>query len=399
MAQTMVKNSKLVGMNGDEAVAFAAKQANVDAVVAFPITPQTIIVERLSEYIFNGELEAAFIPVESEHSALSACIGAALTGGRVFTATASQGLALMYEILYIASSMRLPIVMALGNRAFSGPINIHCSHDDAYAARDAGWMSFFAENVQEAYDLIFPAFKITENKDVLLPAIVNLDAFILTHSVEGLYVFDDKVIPEFLPQKEPHDAIDFENPKTYGPFALFDYYMEIKRQQEAAMETARPIIKKVLDEYSEFSGRKYSPIKTYMIDDAEAAVMVLGSMAGTMRVFAKKAREAGKKVGVISLTQYRPFPVEELRKVVKGLKAIAVMDRSVSFGSPGAQLYMDVSTALYNMRERPLIYNVVYGLGGRELPIADIEKIFDDVLQVAKDGEVKKEIVWMGLRE
>lgn len=397
MAQKV--KSKRVGMSGDQAVAYAAKQANVDAVVAFPITPQTIIVERLSDYVFNGELDAAFIPVESEHSAMSACIGAALTGGRTFTATASQGLALMYEILYIASSMRLPIVMAIGNRAFSAPINIHCSHDDAYAARDAGWISFFAENVQEAYDLIFPAFKIAENKNILLPAIVNLDAFILTHSVEGLNVFMDDDIPKFLPPRDPVYPIDFNDPKTYGPFAMFDYYMELKRQQEEAMYLANDVIKDTLKEFSEFSGRKYKPIKTYGLDDAEGAVIVLGSIAGTMRTFAKKARESGKKVGVISLTQYRPFPVDELRKIVKGLKALAVMDRSISFGSPGAQLYMDVTSALYNMKDRPLVYNIIYGLGGRELPIKDIEKIFDDVIDVAKKGEVTKEKVWMGLRE
>ena len=395
----MVAKSKLVGLSGDFAVAEAVRQCDVDFIAAYPITPQTLIVERLSEFVNNGELNAAYVPVESEHSALSACVGAALTGARVFTATASQGLALMYEILYIASSLRTTIVMALANRALSAPINIHCSHDDAYAARDAGWIQLFAENVQEAYDLTIQAFKIAEDKNVLLPVIVNLDGFTLSHSLEGLYVFEDEEVPKFLPPKEPVNPIDPEHPITYGPLDFFDYYIEHKRQQAEAMKASVPHIKKVFEEFSEFSGRKYGPIKTVGMEDAEVAIMVLGSAAGTVRSIVRKLREKGEKVGALSLTLYRPFPEKELAELVKGVKVLAVMDRSYSFGSPGAQLFMDVAAALYNLRERPMIFNVVYGLGGRDLTPDHVIQVFEKAKKFAEAGEVEEREVWVGVRE
>jgi len=390
---------KRVGMRGNAAVAYAVKQADVDVIAAYPITPQTIIVEVLSEYVNDGELNAAFIPVESEHSALSACVGASLAGARVFTATASQGLALMYEILWIASALRTTIVMALANRALSAPINIHCSHDDAYAARDTGWIQFFAENVQEAYDLTLQAFKVSEDKRVLLPSIINLDGFILTHSLEGLYVLDDKDVRDFLPPKEPVQPIDPDNPITYGPLDLQDYYIEHKRQQAEAMKNSYGPIKEGFAEYSELTGRKYAPIKTYGIEDAEVAALVLGSSAGTVRYAARKLRKQGKKVGVISLTLYRPFPIDELKKALKGIKVLAVMDRSYSFGSPAAQLFMDVAAALYNDKEKPLLFNVVYGLGGRDLKPEHVVYIFEKAEEVARVGEVREPQIWVGVRE
>jgi len=388
----------LSGMSGDEAVAYAAKQAEVDVVAAYPITPQTIIVERLAEYVNNGELNAAYIPVESEHSALSACVGASLAGARVFTATSSQGLALMYEILWIASALRTTIVMALANRALSAPINIHCSHDDAYAARDTGWIQLFAENVQEAYDLTLQAFRIAEDTRVLLPVIVNLDGFILSHSLEGLYTLGDDAVRDFLPPKKPIYPIDPDNPRTYGPLALYDYYMEHKRQQAEAMENSYPVILEVFKRYEEASGRRYTPVKTYGMEDADAAVLVLGSTAGSMRYVARQLRKHGKKVGVVSLTLYRPFPAKELAKALRGVKAVAVMDRSVSFGSPGAQLFMDTAAALYGEGERPLLFNVIYGLGGRDLPPADIERVFASALEVARTGKVEERTMWVGVR-
>lgn len=390
---------RLIGLNGDTAVAYAVKQADVDVIAAYPITPQTIIVEKLSEFVNNGELNAAFVPVESEHSALSASVGAALTGARVFTATASQGLALMYEILWIASSLRATVVMALGNRAFSAPINIHCSHDDAYAARDTGWIEFFAENVQEAYDLTLQAFRVSEDKEVLLPSIVNLDGFILTHSLEGLYVLDDKDVREFLPPKEPVYPIDPEHPITYGPLDLYDYYIEHKRQQAEAMRSSYSTILKVFEEYSEFTGRKYEPIKTYGMEDAEVAIAILGSSAGTARYVARKLRKEGKKVGVISFTLYRPFPASKLRKLTRGLKALAVMDRSYSFGSPGAQLFMDIAATLFNEKERPSLFNIIYGLGGRDLKPEHVEYVFDKAFEVAETGETPESEIWIGVRE
>lgn len=391
---------KLVGLNGDTAVAYAAKQANVDVISAYPITPQTIIVEKLAEFVNNGELDAAFIPVESEHSALSAAVGASLAGARVFTATASQGLALMYEILWIAAGMRTTIVMALGNRAFSPNINIHCSHDDAYAARDTGWIEFFAENVQEAYDLVLQAFKISEDHRVLFPSIVNLDGFILTHSLEGLYVLDDKVVSEFLPPKKPYNPIDPEAPKTYGPLDLYDWYIEHKRLQDYHFNhNVPPVIKEVFEEYAEISGRHYKPVKTLGLEDADIGIMILGSSAGSVRHVVRQLREKGKKVGVISLTQYRPFPKEEVKKAVENLQVLAVMDRSISFGSPGAQLYMDMAATLFNAKKKPLMFNVVYGLGGRDLTPDHIVQVIEMAENVLKKGEVEEEQIWVGVKE
>jgi len=381
------------GLNGDEAVAYAVLHADVDVISAYPITPQTIIVERLSEFVYNGELDAEFIPVESEHSALSAALGASLAGARVFTATASQGLALMYEILYIVSSLRAPVVMALGNRAFSAPINIHCSHDDAYAARDAGWIQFFAETVQEAYDLTLIAFRVSEDERVLFPSIVNLDGFILTHSIEPLHVFSSREdVSKFLPERKPVNVIDPDNPITYGPLALQNYYMEIKRQQAEALTGTKKTIYEVFDEYSEFSGRKYSPVKKLFVDDAETVFVLLGSTAGTIRHMVRRWRREGKKVGVVSLTLYRPFPEKEFIEAVKDAENIVVMDRSFSYGSPGGQLYMDVSATLIKARLSPRILNVIYGLGGRDFTPDLAEK----ALEVATSTDIP--LIWLGVR-
>lgn len=390
---------KLVGMNGDRAVAYAAKQAKVDVISAYPITPQTIIVETLAEYVNNGELDAAFIPVESEHSALSAAVGASLAGARVFTATSSQGLALMYEILWIAAGLRAPIVMAIGNRALSPNINIHCSHDDAYAARDTGWLQFFAENVQEAYDLTLMAFRVAEDERVLLPTIVNLDGFILTHALEGLYVLEDAEVDAFLPKRKPINPIDPKNPKTYGPLDFTDWYMEHKRLQFEVYQKVGGVVREVFDEYEKLTGRHYQPVKTFNVEGADKAIVILGSSAGTARFAARKLAEKGMKLGVVSLTQYRPFPVAELRKVLESFDVVAVLDRSVSFGSPGNQLFMDVSTALYSSKKRPILVNVVYGLGGRDFTPLHVERIYAALEEVQRKGEAPEESLWVGLRE
>ena len=392
---------KRIGLNGDEAVALAVKQVNVDVIAAYPITPQTIIVERLSEYVNNGELNAEFVPVESEHSALSTVVGAALAGARVFTATASQGLALMYEILWIASSLRLPIVMAIANRAFSAPINIHCSHDDAMAARDTGWIELFSENVQEAYDLTLQAFMMTENDNVMLPAIVNLDGFILSHSLADLYVFDDHEVAKLVRDERPiyKMSIDFKSPVTYGPLGLYDYYMEIKKQQAVAMRESYTYIKNVFEKYTELSNRKYSPVKTYGIEDAEIVVMALGSMAGNLRSIAKSLRKRGKKVGVVSLTLYRPFPEDIIIDVLKNVNVVVVMDRFPNFGSPGGPLFKDVAASLYHLKNRPLLLNIIYGLGGRETSPKEIKNIFERALEISKKGVVEEKEIWVGVRE
>ncbi|MCC6002974.1 MAG: pyruvate ferredoxin oxidoreductase [Thermofilum sp.] len=392
-------SGKLVGMNGNRAVAYAVKQAKVDVISAYPITPQTVIVETLADYVNNGEIDAAFIPVESEHTALSAAIGASLAGARVFTATSSQGLALMYEILWIAAGLRAPIVMAIGNRALSPNINIHCSHDDAYAARDTGWLQFFAENVQEAYDLTLMAFRIAEDERVLLPVIVNLDGFILTHALEGLYVLDDGEVDRFLPPRRPVNPIDPENPKTYGPLDFADWYMEHKRLQYEVYPKISSIIREVFTEYEKCSGRRYVPVKTFNSEDTDKAIVILGSSAGTARYAARKLKEKGLDLAVISLTQFRPFPLKELRSILEKFDVVAVLDRSVSFGSPGNQLFMDIATSLYSSRKRPLLFNVVYGLGGRDFTIYHVEKIYEIMEEVRRRGEAPEESIWVGLRE
>ena len=381
------------GLSGDEAVAYAVYHADVDVISAYPITPQTIIVEKLSEMVYNGELDAEFIPVESEHSALSAAIGASLAGARTFTATSSQGLALMYEILYIASSLRTSIVMAIGNRALSAPINIHCSHDDAYAARDTGWIQFFAENVQEAYDLILIAFKVSEDESILLPSIVNLDGFILTHTVEPLKIFDGRdVVAEFLPTRKPVHYIDPDKPVTYGALALQNYYMEIKRQQAEAIKSSYKHIKDILSDYSEFSGRNYSPVKAYNVEDADTVFVVLGSTAGTLRYLSRRWSRQGRRIGVLSLTLYRPFPESDVIDYLKDKNTIIVMDRSYSYGSPGAQLYMDMAAVFMKHKLNPRLVNVVYGLGGRDFTPEMAEKVLDKI----KDRDITE--LWIGVR-
>lgn len=394
-----MSRGKLVGMNGDRAVAYAVKQAKVDVISAYPITPQTIIVETLAEYVNNGELDAAFIPVESEHSALSAAVGASLTGARVFTATSSQGLALMWEILWIAAGLRTTIVMAMGNRALSPNINIHCSHDDAYGARDTGWIQFFAENVQEAYDLTLIAFRVSEDHRVLFPSIVNLDGFILTHAAEGLRVLEDSDVDNFLPPKKPVNPIDPEKPMTYGALDLIDWYMEHKRLQFEALESTRPVIREILAEYSEFSGRRYAPVKTFNTEGAEVVFVALGSSAGTLRHAAREMAREGKKFGVVSLTQYRPFPVDEVRKILGEASVVGILDRGLSFGSPAPQLFMDVATAMYSAKKKPLLFSAVYGLGGRDFTPQHVRYLFDLANDILRKGEVPEGSVWVGLRE
>lgn len=399
MAQAVtIGRQHRTGMTGNEAVAYAVKQADVDVIAAYPITPQTPVVEKLAEYVNNGELNAVYVPVESEHSALSACIGASVAGARVFTASCAQGLALMWELLWIASAFRTTIVMALANRALSAPINIHCSHDDAYACRDAGWIQFFAENVQEAYDLTLIAFRVSEDKRVLFPSIVNLDGFILSHGLESLFILNDEDVRRFLPPKDPVLPLDIAKPMSYNPLVLFDYYFEFKKLQAEAFKNAYPVIPEIFREYEKISGRKYTPVKAFGLEDADVAVIVLGSSAGTARYVARQLRQKGEKVGVVSLTLYRPFPVKELVETLRGVKVAVVMDRSYSFGSPGAQLFMDIATAFYNESERPLLINAIYGLGGRDLMPEHVVEAFKIAQKAAQAGKVEEKEVWLGVR-
>lgn len=389
----------VVGLTGDEAVAFAAKQCDVDVVAAYPITPQTIMVEKFSEYVADGEVETEFVCVESEHSAMSACVGASLTGARVFTATGSQGLALMHEIMYIASSLRCPIVMGVANRALSAPINIHGDHSDMMGSRDCGWVQIYTENSQEAYDSVIQAFKIAENPEVLLPVTVNLDGYTISHCMEGVEVLEDDMVRKFLPERKAVFKVDPKKPLTIGPLCLTDFYFEFKRQQEEAMKGVPEQMKKVGREFGDLTGRTYDMLHTHQIEDAEAAIVCLGSTAGTTKVVADGMRKEGKKVGVVKVRLYRPFPKEEFRNATKHLKALAVLDRACSFGAPAGPLGSDVKAVLYDLEQRPKIFNVVYGLGGRDITPSNIEEIFDLGLQTAETGIVEQQVVFVGVRE
>lgn len=389
----------IIALTGDEAVAYAVKQAKVDVVAAYPITPQTIIVERFSKYVADGEVETEFVCVESEHSAMSACIGASLTGARTFTASASQGLALMHEMLYIASGLRCPIVMAVANRALSAPINIHGDHSDMMGSRDCGWVQIYAENAQEAYDWTIQAFKIAEDEKVSLPVAVNLDGFILTHSTEGVKVQNDEDIASFLPLRKPLYTLDPEKPITIGALCFTDYYFEFKRQQEEAMKFVPEALLAVTGEYERLTGRKYGVLETFGMEDAEVAILCLGSTAGTAREVARNLRKRGEKVGVIKLWLYRPFPINDLVKVISELKALAVLDRALSFGAPYGALCNDVAASLHRQKTFVPIVNYIYGLGGRDIKLSDIRLIYEELLKTASAGVVEEPMKFVGVRE
>ena len=377
----MQKNDKqeTMGLNGDEAVAYAAKQCDVDVVAAYPITPQTIIVEKFSEYVANGETKTEFVCTESEHSALTACLAASATGVRTFTASASAGLALMHEILFVTSGSRAPVVMAIANRALSSPLNIHGDHSDSMAARDSGWIQIYVENAQEAYDSIIQAFRIAEDTSVSLPTLVGLDGFTLSHTLENVNVLSDEAVKQFVGERQiptvlTHEGktvpykLDPDNPMTMGPIALQNYYFEFKRQQEEGMKNALKKIGEINDEYASLTGRRYGNglIENYKLDDAEIAVICVGSTSGTMKVIVDKLREEGIKAGLLRLRTFRPLPVDDLRKNLKNIKAIAVMDKSMSFGGLGGAVFHEVRHALYDEPSHPPIINYIYGLGGRD---------------------------------
>jgi pyruvate ferredoxin oxidoreductase alpha subunit len=384
---------ELMAVNGDTAVAYAWKQVDPDVVAAYPITPQTIIVEAFSDYVADGEVASEFVCAESEHSAMTLCIGASAAGARCATATASAGLALMWEMLYIASSMRTPIVMAVANRALSGPINIHCDHSDSMGARDSGWVQLFGENVQEAYDQSIMAFRIAEHKDVMLPVMTGLDGFILTHAIENLESLPDDVVKDFVGDFKPkYSLLDTENPVTMGPFDNFDWYFEHKYQQIEAMERVPTVVNEVFEDLEKISGRRYSVVEPYKTDDADYVVIAIGSTAGTLKSAVDELRSHGMKVGSIKLRMFRPFPEEELIKLLEGKKAVAVMDRAVSFGSTGP-VFSELRSAMMEVEDAPRIVNYIYGLGGRDVPPEDIESAFRQLVA----GESEK-VNFMGVR-
>ncbi|MEW6070303.1 MAG: pyruvate synthase subunit PorA [Candidatus Thermoplasmatota archaeon] len=387
---------KLV-LEGNHAAALAAKLCRVQVVPAYPITPSTHFPEKISEYIANGELNAEFILAESEHSALSACIGASATGARTCTCTSAQGLALMHELLFIASGMRLPIVMPIGNRALSAPINIWGDHQDSISERDSGWLQFYCENNQEVLDFTIMAFKMAEDSRVLLPVMICLDAFVLTHTSELVEVPTQKEVDEFLPPYKPLFTLDTKNPKTFGSFCSPEYYMEFKHKVAEAMEKSAEVIDEIFAEFKTKFGREYKKIKSYRCEDAEIIIVSLGSISGTARIAIDKLRAKGEKVGCASLTVYRPFPNTELLEIAKNAKLLAVLDRDISPDVGGA-VFEDVAGCFINQPKKPLVVNYILGLGGRDVIIEDFEAVVTRSRNALKTGAFKIP-EWIGLRE
>ncbi len=386
-------------LTGNQAVALAMKQINPDVVAAYPITPQTEVVQTFSEYVANGEVVTEFVTAESEHSAMSAAIGAAAAGARAMTATSSQGLALMWEMLYIASSYRLPIVMPVVNRALSGPINIHCDHSDAMGARDAGWIQLYSENPQEAYDNLIQAVRIAEDRRVLLPVMVCQDGFITSHGLENLEVLDDAVVREFLGEyRAAITLLDKDRPITMGPLALQDYYFEFKVQQAEAMRRAPEVIEEVGQAFGQLSSRQYGFFETYQLEDAEAAIVALGSTAGTARVAVDRLRRDGLKVGLLKLRVFRPFPATRLVEVLTGKAVVAVLDRAESLSGMGGPVFTEFRSAFYDLSSRPLFVNYIYGLGGRDIGLDEFHRVGSDLRKILAEGKPRQIISYLGAR-
>lgn len=385
-------------MSGNEAIAYAMRQINPDVMGAFPITPSTEIPQYFSKYIADGKVDTEFVAVESEHSAMSTCIGASAAGARAITATSSAGLALMWELLYVAASSRLPITMAVVNRALTGPININCDHSDSMGCRDTGWIQIYAENNQEAYDNYIQAMPISEH--CRLPIMICQDGFITSHAVENIELLDDADVQSFVGEYNPENyLLKAENPLAVGPYGVSPYYMEIKKAQAEAMKAAKARILEVAEAYEKVSGRKYGFFEEYRMEDAETAVVVIGSSAGTGKDAVDELREQGRKVGLIKVRVFRPFPMEELAAALSRVKAVAVMDKCESFSACGGPLFAETRSALYDLPERPLAVNYVYGLGGRDVTIATFEEIFDALDQMVETGQVGDVYRHIGVRD
>lgn len=387
-------------LSGNEATAIAMKQINPDVVAAFPITPSTEIPQYFSTFVSNGEVDTEFVAVESEHSAMSATIGAEAAGARAMTATSANGLSLMWEMIYIASSLRLPIVMALVNRAVSGPLNIHNDHSDAMGVRDAGWIMLFSENNQEAYDNMLMAHRIAEHKDVQLPVMVCQDGFITSHSIENIELENDEEVKKFVGQYKPeHYLLNDKEPIAIGPLDLQAYLFEHKAQQAEAMKNAKKVIKEVAKEFEKWTGRKYEFFEKYKLDDAEIAIVCMNSTAGTTKAVVDELREKGVKAGLLKLRMFRPFPAEEIAEALQGLKAVAILDKADSLNSAGGALFEDVTSAMYvNKKQVPMV-NYIYGIGGRDTTKMQIESVYNDLQEIVKTGETGNPYRYLGLRK
>ena len=387
-------------LSGNEAAATAMKQINPDVVAAFPITPSTEIPQYFSTFVDNGLVDTEFVAVESEHSAMSACIGAEAAGARAMTATSANGLSLMWEMIYIASSLRLPIVMSLVNRAVSGPLNIHNDHSDAMGVRDAGWIMLFSENNQEAYDNLLMAHKIAENKNVMLPLMVCQDGFITSHSIENIELVEDDKVKEFVGTYKPeHYLLNKNEPIAVGPLDLQAYLFEHKAQQAEAMKNAKQVILDVAKDFEKMTGRKYSLFEEYKLDDAEIAIVCMNSTAGTTKFVVDQLREQGIKAGLLKLRVFRPFPVEEVAKALSHLKAIAVLDKADSLNAAGGALFEDVTSAMYVNNIHVPAVNYVYGIGGRDTKADDIESVYTDLSEIVKTGKIDNPYRYLGLRK
>lgn len=387
----------IVAKTGNEAMAYAMKQCRPDVVAAYPITPSTEIVQIFSSYVADGLVDTEYIPVESEHSAMSACIGAAAAGARAMTATAAQGLALMHEMLFIASGLRLPIVMCVASRSLSAPLNIHCDHSDSVASRDSGWIQIFSESSQEGYDSVIQAVKIAEK--AFLPVIVAIDGFILSHCMERLEVLDDAEVENFLGEIKPnYSLLDVKNPITVSPACLTDSYFEHKRAEAEGMRQALPIIEAVIDDYAVKFGRKYPVIEDYRCDDAEVVIIAMGSTVGTAKIAVDELRNEGKKVGFVKLRIFRPFPYQKVRDIFKKFKVVGILDRVEAMSSYVSPLATEIRSALYNLNPCPLTPNFVYGLGGREITHEDIKMIYNQLLEIKDTKHIKEEISYIGVR-
>lgn len=386
-------------LSGNEAVATAMKQINPDVVAAFPITPSTEIPQYFSTFVANGSVDTEFVAVESEHSAMSACIGAEAAGSRAMTATSANGLSLMWEMIYIASSLRLPIVMNLVNRAVSGPLNIHNDHSDAMGVRDAGWIMLFSENNQEAYDNNLMAHKIAENKDVQLPIMICQDGFITSHSIENIELENDEDVKKFVGEYHPeHYLLNKKEPMAIGPLDLQAYLFEHKAQQGNAMKAAKQVILDVSKEFEKWTGRHYDLFEEYRLDDAEIAIVCMNSTAGTTKAVVDKLREQGVKAGLLKIRVYRPFPGEEVAKALSHLKAVAVLDKSDSLNAIGGALFEDVVSSMYVAKQNVPVVNYVYGIGGRDTTEKEINSVYADLAEIAKDGKVENPYRYLGLR-
>ncbi|KPK65713.1 MAG: pyruvate ferredoxin oxidoreductase [Planctomycetes bacterium SM23_32] len=387
-----------MALTGNDSAAYALKQINPDVVAAYPITPQTELMHKFAAYVADGDVKTEFVTVESEHSAMSAVVGASLAGARTCTATSANGLALMWEILYIAASCRCPIVMPVINRALSGPINIHCDHSDTMGARDAGWIQLYSENCQEAYDNTIQAVRIAEHPDVRLPVMVCLDGFILSHTLESLETSDDQTVQNFIGEFErPDNLLNVDHAETFGAFALQNYYFEFKKQQADAMVNAVAVVQGIGSEYGTLTGRPYDLLEPYRCDDADVVLVGLGSTMGTAKQAADDLREEeGLKCGVLKVRCFRPFPGEQLCQALKDVPMVGVMDRAISFGL-GGPLFHEVRSARYDAAG-PMM-NFIYGLGGRDLSLDDAGEVFRTLARAGESGRAEPTVSYVGVRE